>query len=97
MTLIARRSFVADYDGERVPLFRGRTRVADDHELAHQHPDSWERETTRAQVEWRYRDRLASARDAVELEQMISAYSQILEANERRGVERGPLPLEVRH
>jgi hypothetical protein len=48
-------------------------------------------------VAWRHRDRLARAKDPIELEQMISAYSQILEASEQRGEIRGPLPIEVRH
>jgi hypothetical protein len=49
--LVARRSFVATLDdGEKTPIFRGRSRVVADHELARRYPDSWEQQSTRDEV-----------------------------------------------
>jgi hypothetical protein len=40
--LVARLSFTDEYDGERVAVFRGSTRVDEDHELAERWPHRFE-------------------------------------------------------
>jgi len=52
--LVARQSFTCEYDGQTIPVHRGRTRVADDHELAKRYPQRFEPVPEHEQT--RYRD-----------------------------------------
>jgi hypothetical protein len=52
--LVARQSFVCEYDGEALAVHRGNTRVADDHELARRYPMRFEPVPEHEQM--RYRD-----------------------------------------
>jgi len=52
--LVARQSFTCEYDGQTIPVHRGKTRVADDHELARRYPQRFEPVPELEQA--RYRD-----------------------------------------
>lgn len=53
--LVATSTFTADYDGETVEIDRGRTRVADDHDLARRFPDRFEPVPDTVAERWRAR------------------------------------------
>ena len=51
--LVARQSFTCEYDGQTIPVHRGRTRIADDHELAQRYPGRFEPVPEHEQLRYR--------------------------------------------
>jgi hypothetical protein len=83
--LVARRSFVATYDGRKVAVHRGRTRVSADHELARRFPLRFEPVRMREEAAARFRDVLDQADTYDEYGATLDRLTARLELVERIG------------
>jgi hypothetical protein len=86
--LVARRSFVATYDGRQVAVHRGRTRVAEGHELALRFPLRFEPVNMREDARSRFRGVLDCARSYDEYVRVLDELVTRLETIEQRGAAR---------
>jgi hypothetical protein len=83
--LVARQSFSAVHDGKPVAVHRGRTRIADDHELARRFPHRWEPVNRREDARIRFRDRLDTAETYDQYIEMLDKATARLALVEQRG------------
>ena len=83
--LVARQSFSAVYDGKPVAVHRGRTRIADDHELARRFPLRFEPVRMREEAASRFRDALDQADSYDAYRDMLDKLTARLELVERMG------------
>jgi hypothetical protein len=83
--LVARRSFVATYDGRQVAVHRDRTRVAEGHELALRFPLRFEKVNMREQARSRFRHLLDRAQTYSEYRGLLDELVTRLEVVEQRG------------
>jgi hypothetical protein len=87
MMLVATQSFayVDPFDGERKAVHRGRTRIAEDHELARRFPLRFEPVNRRAEAAARFRHVLDQADTYNEYRSTLDALTARLELVERMG------------
>jgi hypothetical protein len=83
--LVARRSFVATYDGRQVAVHRGQTRVAEQHELATRFPLRFEPVDRRQDARSRFRHVLDRAQSYSEYRGLLDEVVTRLEVVEQRG------------
>ena len=85
MTLVARQSFSAIYDGQPVAVHRGVSRVSDDHELARRFPLRFEPVHLREDARVRFRHALDQADSYAEYRAMLDLFTDRLKEVEQRG------------
>jgi hypothetical protein len=87
MMLVARQSFtyVDPFDGEKKAVHRGRTRVAEGHELVQRYPHRWEQVDRRQDARSRFRDQLDRAQTYTEYRGLLDELVTRLEVVEQRG------------
>jgi hypothetical protein len=90
--LVARRSFVATYDGREVAVHRGRTRVAERHELALRFPLRFEKVNMREDARSRFRDQLDTAETYDDYVRMLDEMTARLRLVQQRGEMRVTAP-----
>jgi len=85
--LIATQSFsyVDPFDGEKKAVHRGRTRVAEDHDLVHRYPMRFEKVDRRHDARIRFRDRLDRAESYDEYVELLDRATDRLGLVEQRG------------
>lgn len=85
--LVARQSFsyVDSFDGQRKPVHRGITRIANDHELARRFPLRFEPVNMREEARAFFRDRLDQANTYDAYVRELDEATGRLEQVERRG------------
>jgi hypothetical protein len=86
--LVATQSFSAVYDGERIAVHRGTTRISEDHELARRFPHRFTPVKMREQARARFRGQLDQATTYEEYVRRLDDATGRLERTVRGGVVR---------
>jgi hypothetical protein len=74
------------YDGERIAVHRGTTRISEDHDLARRFPHRFEPVRMREEARMRFRGRLDQATTYEEYVRMLDDATGRLERTDRGGV-----------
>ena len=92
--LVARQSFtyVDSFDLQKKSVHRGRTRVAESHELVRRYPHRWEPVNLREDARSRFRDQLDRVETYDEYVRLLDKATARLERTERRGEVRVTAP-----